>query len=210
MAVTVNQAVDNYLTDLALEGKSPETILWHRKKLSAFCQFLQNGGDPLRVSDLTLENGRAFVKGLMDRKTRYGAHVIRKEVEGGLAPQTVHGFVRSIRTFASWLQREGYSEEHVFQGLKPLSLVPRPLNFAGFGRQLHCRPPQFNCGGNYASRAVLSVEPSRPSPHLAPEERCDECNRFLPDNPAQVGRANKFQSARKGYGFFISIGKYTN
>jgi len=122
MAVTVNQAVDNYLTDLALEGKSPETILWHRKKLSAFCRFLQNGGDPLRVSDLRLDNGRAFVKGLMDRKTRYGEHVIRKEVEGGLAPQTVHGFVRSIRTFASWLQREGYSEEHIFQGLKPPKL----------------------------------------------------------------------------------------
>ena len=70
-----------------------------------------------------------------------------------------------------------------------LSLVPRPLNFAGFGRQLHCRPPQFNCGGNYATSDCWST--SRPSPHLAPEERCDECNWFLPDHPAQVGRAKQ-------------------
>jgi len=36
-------------------------------------------------------------------------------------------------------------------------LVPRPPNSAGLGRQLHCRPPQCNCGRNYATSSCRST-----------------------------------------------------
>jgi len=47
-------------------------------------------------------------------------------------------------------------EEPFLKTYKDVILVPRPLNFAGFGRQLReaCRPPQLNCGGNYATSAA--------------------------------------------------------
>jgi len=35
MELTFARAKENFLAALALEGKSPETISWHNKKLSA-------------------------------------------------------------------------------------------------------------------------------------------------------------------------------
>ena len=119
MELTLPQAIDYYLTALTLEGKSPETILWHRKKLTAFATFLQNGGAPLKICSLAVEDGRAFVKLLMERTTKYDDHLHREQVQGGLAPQTVHGFVRSLRAFASWLEREGYTQDNIFKAIKP-------------------------------------------------------------------------------------------
>jgi site-specific recombinase XerD len=74
------------------------------------------------VSELTVDDARAFIKYLMDRTTRYPDHVLRTEMAGGLAPTTIHGYARSQRTFAGWLQREGYTDENVFEGLKPPKL----------------------------------------------------------------------------------------
>ncbi len=113
MSLELPQAVDYFCTSMTLEGKSLETALWHRKKLPAFAQFLQQQGHTLKVKDVRVEDARAFIKFLLERKTRYSAHVLRKEVEGGLAMTTVHGYARSLRTFASWLEREGYTNENI-------------------------------------------------------------------------------------------------
>ncbi len=40
MELTLPQAVDYFLTAPTLEGKSPATLLWHRKKLTAFSVFI--------------------------------------------------------------------------------------------------------------------------------------------------------------------------
>jgi integrase/recombinase XerC/integrase/recombinase XerD len=74
---TLTEAIDYYLTALALEGKSPETIVWYRKKLTCFAVFTQDGGEPARVSALSIEEGRAFVKSIMERKTKYANHIFR-------------------------------------------------------------------------------------------------------------------------------------
>ena len=71
MELTLPRAIDNHLTTLTLEGKSPETVLWYRKKLAAFAKFMQNGGEPVRICSLAIEDGRAFVKSVMKRKTKY-------------------------------------------------------------------------------------------------------------------------------------------
>lgn len=45
LQTTLAQAIQNYLTVIKLEGKSPATIRWHRKKLGAFLDFLQDGAE---------------------------------------------------------------------------------------------------------------------------------------------------------------------
>jgi site-specific recombinase XerD len=70
---------------------------------------------------LAVEDGRAFVKLLMERTTKYDDHLHREQVQGGLAPQTIHGFVRSLRAFASWLERKGYTQDNIFKAIKPPS-----------------------------------------------------------------------------------------
>jgi hypothetical protein len=84
---------------LTLEGKSPETILWYRKKLTRFATFMQDGGAPAKVRSLTLDDGRSFIKPLMELTTRYTNHCLRHEEQGGLAPQSIHGYVRALRAF---------------------------------------------------------------------------------------------------------------
>lgn len=46
MELTLARAKENFLAALTLEGKSPETVLWHNKKLSAFLTFMQPRGWP--------------------------------------------------------------------------------------------------------------------------------------------------------------------
>jgi site-specific recombinase XerD len=154
MKLELPQAIDYFLTTLTLEGKSPRTILWHRKKLPAFAKFLRDSGRSLKVSELTVDDARAFIKHLMDRTTRYSGHVLRREMEGGLAPTTIHGYARSMRTFASWLQREGYMDENIFEGLKPPKLpqtLIQPLTEDEIRKILLLIPPNTAEGvRNYA------------------------------------------------------------
>ena len=119
MELTFARAKENFLAALALEGKSPETVLWHNKKLSAFLNFMQPNGSQVKICELTLDDARRFIRSLMERKTKYPDHKFHREIEGGLAPQTIHGFVRSLKTFASWLVEEGYTEEHLLGRLQP-------------------------------------------------------------------------------------------
>jgi site-specific recombinase XerD len=124
--LTLQEAIDHYLTNSTLEGKSSQTIIWHRKKLTAFVAHLKAATTPVTVGELTLEDGRAFVKFLMERKTKYPEHTLRHVVQEPLAPQTIQGFVRSLRAFAAWLYQEGYTSDHIFKWLKPPK-VPQTL-----------------------------------------------------------------------------------
>ncbi|MFQ5944537.1 MAG: tyrosine-type recombinase/integrase [Anaerolineales bacterium] len=127
MQTTVAQAIDNYLVVSKLEGKSPETVIWHQKKLMGFLEFLQAElGDGVLVRDLSIDHGRAFIKHLMDRKTKYADHPHHREIEGGLAPSTINGFARSLKAFSSWLEEDGYAESNIMKRLKPPK-VPRIL-----------------------------------------------------------------------------------
>jgi len=80
---------------------------------------MQPNGSQVKICELTLDDARRFIRSLMERKTKYPDHKFHREIEGGLAPQTIHGFVRSLKTFASWLAEEGYTEEHIFGRLQP-------------------------------------------------------------------------------------------
>jgi len=41
--------------------------------------------------------------------------------------QTIHGYVRTLKAFASWLEREGYTSDNRFKKLKPPK-VPKKRN----------------------------------------------------------------------------------
>lgn len=96
MEITLEQAIDYYLGNLQLEHKSPATILWHRKKLTGFKRFMLNQRPSVKISELDLQDGRAFVQSLQERTTKYSGHKFRQEVMEGLAPQTISSYVRSM------------------------------------------------------------------------------------------------------------------
>jgi site-specific recombinase XerD len=121
---TIDKSVSNYLTALKLEGKSSEYTAWLERRLGDFVKFIhsEERSDSDNVNLLTIEDGRNFVKYLMDRKTRYSQHKLRAEIDGSLAPSTIHGYVRALRSYSSWLFNEGYTDTNIFQGIKPPKL----------------------------------------------------------------------------------------
>jgi site-specific recombinase XerD len=79
--------------------------------------FLKWAGEP-KLRDFTLVTARTFIAHLQGRKTRYDNHPVSREVEGGLSPHSVHGYVRSLRVFSAWLADEGFTTGDVLEKLK--------------------------------------------------------------------------------------------
>lgn len=144
MQITLAQAVQNYLTVIKLEGKSPATIRWHRRKLKALLEFLQEGAEwELTVQEFNLDAARSFIQMLMDRKTRYPNHPKREQKKGGLSPSTINGFARSLKAFSTWLHEDGYTETNILARMKapkvPKILI-EPLNEDELRKILLCIP----------------------------------------------------------------------
>jgi site-specific recombinase XerD len=119
MTVSLDKGIDLYLSTLATEGKSPRYIDWLATRLRYFHNFIkQTFGEDYTLQDLTVEDGRAYMRNLMERDTRYQDHPMIKRKKGKLKIQYIHGCGRAVRSFSSWAYEEGYLEENVMQRLK--------------------------------------------------------------------------------------------
>ena len=154
MELTLSRVIEFYHSALELEGKSINTIEWYQQKLEAFLSFLQLSSQQILVRDLSLYDGRAFIRSLMERDTLFDNHPWREEVQRRLSPHTIHGYVRTLRAFASWLEEEGYTDENIFKRLKlpklPETLI-QPLTEDEIKRILFAIPRDTTMGvRNYA------------------------------------------------------------
>lgn len=107
--------IDLFRATKRIEGKSPKTIEWYGEMLKGFVAFL---GDNGTVSDLTLDNARAFIAFLLERQTRFENHPRKKPEVGGLSSSTIHAYVRCIKVLGSWMQQEGFLPTNPFEKLK--------------------------------------------------------------------------------------------
>ena len=55
----------------------------------------------IQVQDLTVEDGRGFLRMLQNRKVKYEDHPMREPVERGLKPHYIHGCGRAVRSFST-------------------------------------------------------------------------------------------------------------
>jgi len=121
--VTLQQAIQNYVTTLTTEGKSPTYTGWLNRRLRDFNTFLEKERHKtIFLQDLSVDEARAFIKWLMDKPIKYTNHINRIPLPENLAASTVHGYARAIRSFGTFLMEEGYTEENVFLALKPPKL----------------------------------------------------------------------------------------
>jgi site-specific recombinase XerD len=129
--ISFDKASDLYLSTLATEGKSPRYIDWLKTRLRYFGDFLHRTyGDKFRLQDLTVDDGRMYLRELMARNTRYENHPMHKEQKGKLKIQYIHGLGRAVRSFSTWAHEEGYLDENVMRRLKLPQLpktLPEPL-----------------------------------------------------------------------------------
>ena len=95
------------------ENKSPKTIEWYTCFLDRFHQFLKQNGYPTNVKRINRNHIRAFI--LFLQKEVRTPHTARL-----LSDSTVQGYVRTLKSFFSWLTREEYIEQN------PMIKIPVP------------------------------------------------------------------------------------
>lgn len=104
--------VKQYVTDLELSNKSPNTIKAYTQGIQFFRAHLveQTGSANPTFGMATNEMARDFFQELQAQKERYQDHPYHSPQEGSLSKFTVHKHYRSLRSFGKWLETNGYDD----------------------------------------------------------------------------------------------------
>jgi len=100
------------------EGKSPRTVEWYSRVISYFASFLRQQGYSALLGDINVLVVRDFIL-YLQTKTRWSEHPYVPSPSGNLAAISVQTYVRGLRAFFSWLNREGYTQENILADLRP-------------------------------------------------------------------------------------------
>jgi site-specific recombinase XerD len=125
MEITLPTLIDLFSATKQTEGRSPRTISWYREFLTRFATFAGKGGEA-KLRDVSIDTAREFIASLQSQTKRFVGHPKHPEEEGGLSPNTIHGYVRALKAFASWLHEEGFTTSNIFARLKRPK-VPQPM-----------------------------------------------------------------------------------
>ena len=97
-------------------GKSPAPVTWYQSRLGTFLRYL---GEESDLGTLTVDAVRAYIVYLQERNDRHAGspHVVNPQ--GKLSSAYIHGCVRPLRAFSSWLHAEGYTDTNRLKAVKP-------------------------------------------------------------------------------------------
>jgi len=109
------------------EGKSPKTISWYSANLRHFRSYLKSRHLPDTLDIIDTKLLREYVLYLL-KKTRYENHPYTPAKAGLLSAATVHGHVRTLRAFFSWLVIEGLIQYNVAKDVKPLKVTRKVVS----------------------------------------------------------------------------------
>lgn len=109
------------------EGKSPATIAIVEASVRYLQEFLSSNGLPTGIGGIGVQELRRFIVHLQGRQ-RFAQHRFTRPQEGHLSGHTVNGYLRALRSFWSWAQREEFVEENPFSQIKipkaPKKIMP--------------------------------------------------------------------------------------
>jgi site-specific recombinase XerD len=100
------------------EGKSPKTIAWYTSNLDRFYRYLKERHLSNSIGELNIIILREYVLYLIKQR-KYENHPYTPVENELLSPASVHGHVRTLRAFFSWLFREGIIDNNIAKDLKP-------------------------------------------------------------------------------------------
>ena len=109
------------------EGKSDRTIAIVASSVGYLEGFLRSEGLTTNVAEIGPTQLRAFIL-YLQRKRCFSTHPFNKTQEKGLSPHSVNCYLRSIRSFWSWLAGEEIIEANPLARLKipkaPKKVIP--------------------------------------------------------------------------------------
>jgi site-specific recombinase XerD len=115
------ELIDYYEVCNRAEGKSPKTISWYSANLRHFHRYLKSRHISDEVDDIDTKFLREYVLYLFKRNS-YQDHPYTPTKHAPLSTATIHGHVRTLRAFFSWLVKEEFIQENPTTGLKPPKL----------------------------------------------------------------------------------------
>jgi integrase/recombinase XerC/integrase/recombinase XerD len=117
-AKSLREFIDYYEICNRAEDKSPKTVSWYSANLRSFHNYLKSRHLPDTLDRIDIKVLRQYVLYLL-KKNKYQGHPITPEKAEPLSAATVHGHVRTLRAFFSWLVAEGLIETNPARDLKP-------------------------------------------------------------------------------------------
>jgi integrase/recombinase XerC/integrase/recombinase XerD len=114
----LSQCIDYYEVCNRAEGKSPKTISWYSANLRRFRNYLKSRHLPDSIDNIDTKLLREYVIYLLKRN-RFDSHPYTPMQAETLSSATVHGHVRTLRAFFSWLAMEGLTQDNAAKDLKP-------------------------------------------------------------------------------------------
>ena len=109
---------------IGLKVKSLKTITWYSANLKRFHSYLKSRHLPDSIENIDIKLLREYVLYLLKRN-KYELHPYTPAKNELLSNTTVHGHVRTLRAFFSWLVREGIIETNIAKDLKPPKLIKK-------------------------------------------------------------------------------------
>jgi len=100
---TLSDGLAAYRICAQAEGKSQKTINWIINTVGYFNEFLGNPD----LNTITADDLRSFII-LFQQKRAYSSHRFTKPQNRKLSPDSVASYTRAIKTFFSFLEREGF------------------------------------------------------------------------------------------------------
>lgn len=115
------ELVEGYRLCARSEGKSVNTIALVQGSVRYLDGFIHARGGSTNVTEITPELLRHFILDLQQRP-RFANHPFTRQQDGQLSGYTINGYLRALRAFWAWLEREELIEDNPFARIK----IPRP------------------------------------------------------------------------------------
>ena len=115
---TLPRLIEYYEVCNKAEGKSPKTVSWYSSNLKCFHQYLRSRHLPDSIGKIDTRLLREYLIYLRKRDS-YEGHPYTPAQHQPLSAATIHGHVRTLRAFFSWLVREELVQVNPAIGIKP-------------------------------------------------------------------------------------------
>ncbi len=112
---TLSHFISIYEQFATSENKSNMTIESVVNAVTKFHNFLGGCADP---KDIQAEDLRRYIRHLR-QQSRWDGHPSIKQDHGSLSPHSIASYVRSIRSFWSWMESEKFINHNPFAEVKP-------------------------------------------------------------------------------------------
>lgn len=154
--IPIPSLVEQYLITCRTEGKTPATLRGYQEKLRRFLKWCEDA----TLADFSVEMVREYISYLQSAR-KYEGHPFNPVQQTPMSAANIRNHVRVLRSFASWLEQEQYTDANVLARLK-VPKAPRKvietLSDEEMGRLFDCLDVNMDTGCRDAAILMLFLD----------------------------------------------------